>query len=52
MEAKAAEATQPHSLQTGLPPNWQGLMKVLRSAETQVVSCEKMQSFGEAGVCR
>ena len=47
--ARAAEATQPHSLHTGRPPNWQGPIGVVRSAETHVVTCEKIHSLGEAG---
>ena len=30
MEAKPAEAMQPHSEHTGFPPNWQGLMVVFK----------------------
>ncbi len=49
MEFKAAEARQPHSLQTGRPPNWHGVSRDRRSAETQVVSCAKTHSPGESG---
>ena len=47
-----AEAIQPHSAQTGLPPNWHGLTRVFRSAERQVVSRAKVQSLGERGGLR
>src|SRR6266700_6208605 len=38
---RPAEAMQPHSVQTGRPPNWQGSIRVDRSAETHVVVCAK-----------
>src|SRR5579862_2933800 len=47
--ARPAEAMQPHSEHTGLPPNWQGLIFVCRSAEMQVVFCAKMHWSGEDG---
>ena len=46
---KPMEAAQPHCEQSGLPPNWQGVMRLVRSAEMLVVVCAKMQSLGEAG---
>src|SRR5207244_10615404 len=51
MEAKAAEATQPHSVQTGLPPNWHGVTTVAMSAEMHVVTWEKIHLCGAAGGC-
>jgi hypothetical protein len=48
----AAGAAQPHSAQTGRPPNRQGVTRVVRSAEMQVVVWAKMHSCGEDGGCR
>ena len=48
-EARPAEAMHPHSAQTGRPPNWQGVTRVVRSAEMQVVACAKMHSRGDEG---
>jgi hypothetical protein len=66
--ASPAEAVQPHSEQTGRPPNWQGEMRVVKSAEMQFVVCDacskptdlsklpaifaKRYCFGQAGVLR
>ena len=44
-----AEAIQPHSSQTGLPPNWHGVTRVCRSAERQLVSLANVHSSGERG---
>src|SRR5262249_2786326 len=49
IEAKPAEAIQPHSLQTGCPPNWQGVIRLVKSAETQLVICANRHSRGELG---
>src|SRR2546427_11453375 len=46
---RPAEAMQPHSAQTGRPPNWQGSMRVDRSAETHVVVCAKRHWLGDCG---
>ena len=40
---------QPQLLQSGLPPNWHGVIFVVRSAEMVVVVCAKTQSSGESG---
>ena len=37
-----ADAMQPHCEQSGLPPNWQGVMRCSKSAEMQLVVCAKM----------
>ncbi len=42
-------AMQPHCEQSGVPPNWQGVILVFRSAENVSVVRAKMQSFGDAG---
>jgi hypothetical protein len=47
--ASPAEAKHPHSVQTGFPPNWQGVMGVVKSDDTQLVVCAKMQASGELG---
>ncbi len=44
-----AEAAHPQLAQSGLPPNWQGLIRVRKSAEMQLVICEKTHSSGDAG---
>ena len=49
--AKAMEATHPHWLQSGWPPNWQGVMRVWSSAEMVSVVRAKMHSFGLWGGC-
>ena len=45
--ARPMEAMQPHWEQSGSPPNWHGVMTVLRSAETVWVVRAKIQSAGE-----
>src|SRR5207244_13142024 len=35
--ARPADATQPQFAQSGTPPNWHGVMRVVRSAETLIV---------------
>ncbi len=52
IDARPAEAIQPHSEQTGRPPNWHGVMRVVRSAEMQVVVCAKMHCWGDVGGCK
>jgi len=47
-----ADARQPHSLHTGLPPSWHGVTRVSRSADRQVVSRAKVHSAGEWGGSR
>src|SRR5215471_13980432 len=47
--ASPAEAMQPHSAQTGRPPNWQGVIRVAKSAEIHVHACAKMQVSGDFG---
>ena len=47
--ARAAEAMQPQRAQSGVPPNWHGVMRFSRSAETHSVVCAKMHSTGDAG---
>src|SRR5690349_2397159 len=44
--AKPIDATHPHDLQSGLPPNRHGVIVVLRSAERLFVVSAKMQSSG------
>ena len=43
---------QPQFAQSGVPPNWHGVMRVSRSADRQAVVCAKMHSSGEAGGAR
>src|SRR3974390_2973393 len=45
-------AAQPHCEQSGVPPNWQGVIRVFRSAEIESVVRAKMQSRGDAGGLR
>ena len=40
---------QPQLLQSGVPPNWHGVIFVFRSAETVVVVRAKMHSSGDCG---
>jgi hypothetical protein len=47
--ARAIEATQPHWVQSGVPPNWQGPILVSRSADKDVVVLAKMHSSGDCG---
>jgi hypothetical protein len=49
MLASPEDAMQPHSEHTGLPPNWHGVTRVFKSAETQTVLRAKMHSEGESG---
>src|SRR5215831_16616571 len=44
-----AEATQPHCEQSGLPPNWQGVILPCKSAVTESVVRAKIQSSGDRG---
>lgn len=49
------DAMHPHELQSGFPPNWQGVIFVFRSAEIVCVVSAKMQSSGLCGgvaICR
>ena len=39
----------PQLAQSGLPPNWHGVILVWRSADTQSVVLAKTQSSGESG---
>src|ERR1700761_527969 len=43
------EAMQPHCWQSGLPPNWQGVILVERSAETVIVVRAKIHASGLFG---
>ena len=47
--ARPADAMQPQFSQSGAPPNWHGVIFVVRSAEMVVVVRAKMQSSGDAG---
>ena len=47
--ARPADARQPQLLQSGAPPNWHGVILVVRSAEIVVVVRAKRQSSGDAG---
>ena len=47
--ARPADAMQPQLLQSGAPPNWHGVICVVRSAEIVVVVRAKTQSSGDAG---
>ena len=47
--ARPAEATHPQLLQSGAPPNWQGVILVVRSAEIDVVVRAKTHSSGDDG---
>ena len=40
---------QPQFVQSGLPPNWQGVMRVSKSADRHVVVLAKTQSSGDFG---
>ena len=44
-----AEAMQPHCEQSGVPPNWQGVIRVFKSAVSESVVRAKMHSAGERG---
>lgn len=47
--ANAIDAMQPHCAQSGLPPNWHGVILVIRSAEMIPVVLAKMHSRGLRG---
>jgi hypothetical protein len=49
MDFNPAEAMQPHCEQSGLPPNWQGLILPSRSAVTENVVRAKIHSLGDCG---
>jgi len=40
---------QPHCEQSGVPPNWQGVTRLLRSAVSESVVRAKMHSAGDRG---
>ena len=40
---------QPQFAQSGVPPNWHGVICRSKSAETHVVVCAKMHSSGDCG---
>ena len=40
---------QPQRAQSGVPPNWHGVIRFSRSAEMHSVVCAKMQASGEDG---
>ena len=42
-------AMQPQFEQSGLPPNWHGVMRRSRSDEKHSVVCAKMHSSGDCG---
>ena len=46
---RAADAMQPQLLQSGVPPNWQGVIGRCRSADTHCVTWAKMHSEGDEG---
>ena len=47
--ASPADARQPQFSQSGAPPNWHGVIVVVKSAEIVVVVCAKTHSSGERG---
>src|SRR4029077_6076737 len=47
--ARPAEAMHPHCEQSGLPPNWHGVMRCSKSAEMHEGVCAKMHSSGLLG---
>src|SRR5262249_49007378 len=47
--ARAIEARQPQRVQSGWPPNWQGVILVFRSAESGSVVRAKMHCSGDCG---
>ena len=49
MEAKPMDAIHPQDAQSGFPPNWQGVIFVLRSADKVWVVSAKTQSWGLFG---
>src|ERR1700722_999851 len=48
-EAKPMDAMHPQDEQSGFPPNWHGVISVLRSADNVLVVCAKIQSAGVRG---
>ena len=49
MEARAIDAIHPQDAQSGLPPNWHGVIFVCRSADNVCVVSAKTQSCGPGG---
>jgi hypothetical protein len=49
MAASPTEAVHPQLLQSGMPPNWQGEIFVVKSAEMLLVTRAKTQSWGDSG---
>ena len=49
MAPRPAEAMHPQLLQSGAPPHWQGVIRVVKSAEIEVVVRAKTHSSGDAG---
>src|SRR5207253_9861058 len=47
--ARPTEAVHPQLLQSGMPPNWHGVIFVVKSAEMLLVMRAKTQSFGDSG---
>ena len=52
IEARPIEAMHPQDAQSGLPPNWQGVIFVCRSAESVCVVSANTQSAGCAAARR
>src|SRR3984893_12745906 len=46
---RPAEARQPQLAQSGAPPNWRGVIRVFRSADTVVVVRANTQWSGDSG---
>src|ERR1700730_1018620 len=44
-----ADARQPQLLQSGAPPNWHGVIFVVKSADTVIVVRAKTHSSGDCG---
>src|SRR5213594_3232968 len=47
--ASPADAMQPHWLQSGAPPNWHGVIRVSKSADTHRVVLANTHSSGDSG---
>ena len=47
--ARPADATQPQFAQSGVPPNWHGSMRVVKSADIVVVVRANTHSEGDSG---
>src|SRR5882724_712942 len=47
--ARPMDATHPHELQSGLPPNWHGTILVFKSADNVRVVRANTQSSGRCG---